>query len=368
MRVLVASWAVLSLTASSSCLSLSSDPTNRNHKGPQPLLRVNRALRATHSRRQVNTLISQGRLSVNYEVVSNPDDRLQPGDVVTLDGTVAPWEESDLPRHRYIKFHKPRGVVCTTDRRVEGNILDALESAEILSNVSDSTAWNDTACVNVTVNTTVQNQSQSHSMSNASTSNRRVYPIGRLDADSVGLILLTSDGSIVNPLLRSDESKTKTKSSKEYHVRTSPRASDDDILELARGVVITAPARRGGLQGVPVTARTLPCVVERMELMENDGEDDAPPLRFVLSEGRNRQIRKMCAQLGLEVIHLHREVFATITLQGCEEPGSWVDMTDAELVRIGAKKGPTREERRSPEERARRKLKKLSKKRKKRFG
>lgn len=310
-------------------------------------LRVNRALRATHSRRQVNKMIDKGRLSVNDVVVSSPDERLKAGDEVRLDGALQVWEEADLPQHRYVKYHKPRGVVCTTDRRVKGNILDALEEAEAGGRNNNTYMYSTNATA-----TSVTNQ-------------RRVYPIGRLDAESVGLILLTSDGSIVNPLLRTCENKAK-----EYHVRTRPKATNSNIRDLKNGVFITSPARRDGVDGVPVTARTLPCLVERIVQKQHNLDDDHDDafLRFVIKEGRNRQIRKMCSEVGLEVTHLHREAFASVSLKGCEEPGSSIDMSDQELIDVGAKKGPTREELRTPEERARRKLKKLNRKRKKKLG
>ena len=317
-------------------------------KKPQGTLRVNRALRCTHSRRETNRFISQGRLSQNGVVVSNPDHLLLSGDTVQLDGNFILWEEKDLPPHRYVKYHKPRGVVCTTDRRVKNNILDAIESTtEAVSNIKDCES------------TVITNYDDKEHLSQST--RRRVYPIGRLDADSTGLILLTSNGEIVNPLLRSGDDK-----SKEYHVTTEPMATNDNIRQLCEGVIITTLARRKG-DVVPITAKTLPCLVK---MRGGEGKiqqgDDATikQLSFVIKEGRNRQIRKMCSTLGLEVTLLHRVKFAGITLDGCEQ-GECVDLTEEELISIGG--GPTREERRSPEERARRKLKKQNKKKGKRI-
>jgi 23S rRNA pseudouridine2604 synthase len=82
-------------------------------------VRVNRALWTTHSRREVNRFIEQGRLSVNGTIVSCPDDRLAPGDQVEKDGVLVDWELS-IP-HVYLKYNKPAGVVCTTDRRIKGS-------------------------------------------------------------------------------------------------------------------------------------------------------------------------------------------------------------------------------------------------------
>ena len=81
--------------------------------------------------------MSQGRLSQNGAVVTNPDHRLSSGDTVQLDGRSILWEEKYLQLHRYLKCHKPRGVVCTTDRHVEHNILDAMKMETILGLSTD---------------------------------------------------------------------------------------------------------------------------------------------------------------------------------------------------------------------------------------
>lgn len=327
-------------------------PTPKTRKAQG--MRVNRALRSTHSRREANRFIHQGRLSRNGAVVTNPDHRLSSGDTVHLDGILILWEEKDLQPHRYLKYHKPRGVVCTTDRRVENNILDEVETT-LGSSMGSSSPL---------LPGSVDDVSASSANGDDDQQSRRIYPIGRLDAESTGLILLTSDGDVVNPLLRSGDDK-----SKEYHVITEPVATDDDIRQLCEGVIITTLARRDGVAAVPVTAKTLPCLVEMGHPGRKHGTDancvnDATlspgELRFVIREGRNRQIRKMCSTLGLEVTSLHRVTFAGITLDGCEGQGECVDLTKDEMITIGG--GPTREERRSPEEKARRKLKKQNKK------
>jgi 23S rRNA pseudouridine2604 synthase len=308
-------WVVAALAASSS-------NTNNN-------LRVNRALRATHSRRETNQFIMDGRLLVNGITATNPNTRLLFGDEVQFDGIMIEWEEGEIEPHRYMKYNKPAGVVCTTDRRVPHNIMDALSGSE------------------------------------TSNSTRRIYPIGRLDADSTGLILLTSNGAIVNPLLRPGERKK----SKQYHVTTSPRASDRNIKDLAGGVVITTLSRvNGGMANV--TARTLPCTVERIQIQSDDDgvtdidiTADSSSLKFVLSEGRNRQIRKMVASMGMEVTKLHRVKFSGVSLAGCDHAGDWAILSEQEELLIGARLAPTRDDLRSPEEKAKRKAKKLAKKR-----
>jgi 16S rRNA U516 pseudouridylate synthase RsuA-like enzyme len=156
---------------------------------------------------------------------------------------------------------------------------------------------------------------------------------------------------------------------------TSPRASDAAVRALAAGVVITTPAHVAGVV-VDVTARTRPCAVTRLlpppeknQQPYVSGDDDSNSntngdgLQFVLEEGRNRQIRRMCDAVGLSVVALHRTTFAGVTLgAGALIPGSCVALTHAEELLVGARVAPTREELRTPEERAERKAKKLSKK------
>ena len=252
-------------------------------------VRVNKALRASHSRRGADRLIASGRVRVNGEIASL-GDVLESGDTVMLDGIQVDWErlnvdvgKRDRERFAYLKLWKRRGVVCTTDLRQRGNIIDDVGP---IPNFED-----------------------------------RIFPIGRLDADSSGLILLTSDGNIVNRLLRASGRKQK-----EYIVTTNMPATRAQIAQLASGVVITTVAQRDG-RSKPLTAPTRPCVVER--------HGGVHQLRFVLEEGRNRQIRRMCDAVGLQVVSLHRTSFAGIDLSGCDSPGEWCFLRGWELDMLG---------------------------------
>ena len=329
------------LVASTTALSTPSSNSGRSRRRP---MRLNRALRTTLSRRQTNRIIADRRMHVNGKIETNPNTRLILGDVVLMDGKAVVWHESQLEQqqpHRYLKFHKPAGVVVTTNLQVPQNIMEAFER--------------------LSGNTTTAVESSNE---------RRVYPIGRLDAESTGLILLTSNGAIVNSLLRTTSSSTqhRRKKSKEYHVTTVPPATDKDIAKLAAGVVITTPARVDGSIS-QVTKRTRPCTVERITLQDTTAAvsssgrtDDGGLLKIVLTQGRNRQIRHMTASLGLRVTSLHRVQFCGVSLAGIDIPGSWAPLTAAEELAIGAR---SRNDQRSPAEKAARKAKKASKKRKK---
>jgi pseudouridine synthase len=172
----------------------------------------------------------------------------------------------------YVKYNKPQGVICTTDQRIKDNIIDAL--------------------------TQKSGYCPKH----------RVYPVGRLDKDSTGLIIITSDGRLPNASLRRDQ-----KQSKIYRVRVDQPLRPDHLEELRSGIVITTVAQRDG-KSKPLTAKTKPCTVTSLSSRD---------VEIILQEGRNRQIRKMMGALGYEVIRLHRVGFGEITLDADMKAGDW---------------------------------------------
>jgi 23S rRNA pseudouridine2604 synthase len=252
-------------------------------------IRLNKVFKSTHSRREADKLISNGRVTINDEIVESMGQRVIPfQDVVKLDGVVIQgWEainavESALETEvfEYIKYWKPLGVTCTTDRSIRGNIIDALEQDGYVSR-------------------------------------NRIYPVGRLDKDTSGLILLTSDGRLPNSVLRGSQKQPKT-----YQVVIDGIIQDNDIQRLREGVVITTQAQRDGKRAPPLTARTLPSIVVRNEPRS---------LSVTIIEGRNRQVRKMFQAVGYTVIKLHRSNFMTLTLDPLRGPGDWAPLSSAEI-------------------------------------
>lgn len=213
------------------------------------------------SRREADRLVAEGRVTINGRVAVL-GDRVTPADVIARDGVALPWGNPPL----YLKFHKPVGVTTTTEPDVPDNIIAYIGHPE------------------------------------------RIFPIGRLDKDSSGLILLTNDGDIVNRILRAEHGHEK-----EYVVSVD-RPFDREFLDrMARGVVIL---------GRP----TLPCTVRRTGPRE---------FRIILTEGRNRQIRRMCRALGYRVTALHRVRVMNVTIEGLA-PGQWRELTEQERERLFA--------------------------------
>lgn len=248
---------------SSSPSSAASDSIASAHASHlhDPRIRINKFFTAQGacSRREADKLIEEGRVTINGRVAAL-GDRVGPRDVITKDGRAVPWGNAPL----YIKFHKPVGVTTTSEPDVKNNIIAYIGHPE------------------------------------------RIFPIGRLDKDSSGLILLTNDGDIVNRVLRVEYAHEK-----EYAVRVD-RPFDQAFLDgMAAGVVIL------GL-------RTRPCRLSRV------GPRD---FRIILTEGRNRQIRRMCQALGYRVDTLHRIRIMNITIDGVR-PGQWKYLTDDERTTL----------------------------------
>jgi 23S rRNA pseudouridine2604 synthase len=211
------------------------------------------------SRREADRLIEAGRVTIN-NVVAKLGDQVSAQDVIARDGQMIPWGQARI----YIKYHKPVGVTTTSEAHVPRNIIREIGHPE------------------------------------------RIFPIGRLDKDSSGLILLTNDGDIVNEILR-----TEFGHEREYEV-TLDRPCDQAVLDrLAEGVVILG-------------SKTKPCRVERL---------GPKRLKMVLTEGRNRQIRRMCRAVGYRVVVLHRVRIMHITLAGLS-PGSWKPLSPHELQEL----------------------------------
>ncbi len=214
------------------------------------------------SRREADRLIGEGRVTVNGQR-GRVGSEVGEGDEVRVDGQTlkARSVTRGQRRHVYIALNKPVGVTCTTEADVKGNIVDFVDHEQ------------------------------------------RIFPIGRLDKDSEGLILLTSNGDIVNAILRAEH-----KLEKEYLVVVNHQVSDDFLRGMSRGVPLNGEL-------------TLPC---------KTGKLGRNGFRIVLVQGLNRQIRLMAAHFGLRVKQLLRVRIGNIKL-GHLKPGQWRNLTGPEL-------------------------------------
>lgn len=207
------------------------------------------------SRREADRALRSGEISIGGRVAVL-GDRVGEHDIVYYKGEPVYREEE----HILIAFHKPRGVVCTTSKKEGVNIVDYIGYP------------------------------------------KRIYPVGRLDKDSTGLILLTNDGDIVNKMMRSANCHEK-----EYVVTVNRTVTDAFVMQMSKGVPI-----------LDTVTRT--CKVWQTGKCE---------FHIVLTQGLNRQIRRMCEALGYRVQTLKRVRIMNILLGNLKE-GAYRDVTDRE--------------------------------------
>ncbi len=212
------------------------------------------------SRREADKFILDERVTING-VVAKMGEKIDPNDDISVDGE----RISKKPNKKiYIILNKPKGIVCTTDSGVEkNNIIDYVNHP------------------------------------------KRIFPIGRLDKTSEGLIFLTNDGDIVNKILRA-----KNKHEKEYHVTVDKPITHEFIKQMSKGVPI-------------LNTVTRPCEIKRIKDYE---------FKIILTQGLNRQIRRMCEYLGCRVKKLKRIRIMNIKL---DIPlGEWRYFNDQEFSEL----------------------------------
>ena len=216
------------------------------------------------SRRKAEAMISQGRVKINGRPVKL-GDKCGFKDIITIDG-----ERLYMPKKKnfvYIMLNKPRGYVTTVSDELDRRcVMDLMTDIE-----------------------------------------ERVYPIGRLDRNSEGLLLFTNDGEFANSIMHPSRHISKT-----YRVTVRPDISDEQLVRLSEGIEIDGK-------------KTLPA-----SIVVKEKEQGRVVLLITIKEGRNRQVRKMCEAVGLEVARLRRISIGPLKL-GMLKPGTWRELTADEL-------------------------------------
>lgn len=217
------------------------------------------------SRRRASKLIKENRVTVNGNI-ADLGYVINDGDEVMIDGQLIQAKENSI----YIMLNKPPGITCTAAPHIEGNIIDFVNYPE------------------------------------------RIFPVGRLDKQSEGLILLTDDGSFVNHLLQGDQNQEK-----EYFVTVDRKITQSFIEDMGNGVEIYNPRKKENVM-------TKKCEVVQISDYE---------FKIILSQGLNRQIRRMCRRFQYTVTRLQRVRMSHLSL-GQLERGTWRHLTEKEIIKL----------------------------------
>ena len=221
-------------------------------------IRLNKFISGTGicSRREADRLIEAGKVTINGSLAEKGTKVLE-GDSIEVEGVPLKNKEKSV----YIAFNKPTGITCTTESKIKDNIIDYINYP------------------------------------------KRIFPIGRLDKASQGLIFLTNDGDIVNKILRAGNNHDK-----EYIVTVDKPITQEFVKKMANGVPI-------------LDTITKKCFVKK---------EDQFTFTIILTQGLNRQIRRMCKYLGYRVVKLKRVRIMNITLEGLPK-GKWRYLTSKEM-------------------------------------
>jgi len=231
------------------------------------------------TRKEAKTALSKGRVQVNGEVCKNGDRKVSVADVVMLDGKNLKAEE-----FLYLMLHKPAGVVSATEDGRDKTVLDLVreQSAADADSVTAGGYF---------------------------LGKKEVFPVGRLDKDTEGLLLLTDDGDLAHKLL-----SPKKHVDKVYYARLDGEVPEDAVERFADGIQVGQDYK------------ALPAKLEILSVKEGVSE-----VTIMLREGKFHQVKRMCHEIGCEVTYLKRISMGALTLDESLKPGECRRLTEAEL-------------------------------------
>lgn len=240
------------------------DITHKGRGQQEDKVRINKYLASlgVASRRAIDSYIISGRISVNGKKVLTPGILVSSRDKISVDGVLLSLEHE--PERIYILLNKPKGYLTTAhDEHGRRNVIDLISLPE------------------------------------------RIFPVGRLDMDTTGVLLLTNDGEWANTLMHPRYEKEKL-----YNALLDEELTQDDLMVISGGIILD---RR----------RTAPCKITY-------SDQDRKLVQITLKEGKNRQIHRMFESKGYQILELTRIGYAGITTRGLK-PGEWRYLTDKEI-------------------------------------
>ena len=218
------------------------------------------------TRSEIKKAVRSGRVSVDGRAVTNPAAKVGPEEVVLFDGTAVTYEP-----YVYYMLHKPAGVISASEDRRERTCVDLIDE----------------------------------------TRRRDLFPVGRLDRDTEGLLLITNDGDLCHRLLTPSRHVDKV-----YYARISGKVTEEDVRGFADGLQVDADFR-----AMPAQLRIL-------------RSDSVSEVEIVIREGKFHQIKRMFRAVGKEVLYLKRLSMGSLTLDPALQPGTWRRLTAEELAEL----------------------------------
>lgn len=263
------------------------------------------------TRKDAKAVLGKGRVTVNGEVCKAGDRKLCDSDAVELDGKTLSAQEEFL----YLMLHKPAGVVSATEDKRDKTVLDVVRECEVCG---QQISEEESGCEQSVGGKTDEKQQE---VSDADLrvfriGNRDIAPVGRLDKDTEGLLLLTDDGELAHRLL-----SPKRHVDKVYYAKVSGRVPEDASERFSEGIMVGQD-----YQAMPAG----------LAVLSYDAETDVSEVHITLREGKFHQVKRMCHEIGCEVQYLKRLSMGSLCLDEGLLPGEARKLTEAEVQKLRA--------------------------------
>lgn len=263
------------------------------------------------TRKDAKAVLGKGRVTVNGEVCKAGDRKLCDSDAVELDGKTLSAQEEFL----YLMLHKPAGVVSATEDKRDKTVLDVVRECEVCG---QQISEEESGCEQSVGGKTDEKQQE---VSDADLrvfriGNRDIAPVGRLDKDTEGLLLLTDDGELAHRLL-----SPKRHVDKVYYAKVSGKVPEDAFERFSEGIMVGQD-----YQAMPAG----------LAVLSYDAETDVSEVHITLREGKFHQVKRMCHEIGCEVQYLKRLSMGSLCLDEGLLPGEARKLTEAEVQKLRA--------------------------------
>lgn len=254
------------------------------------------------TRKDAKAVLGKGRVTVNSEVCKAGDRKLTDTDVVTLDGKALSAQEEFL----YLMLHKPAGVVSATEDKRDKTVLDVVRECEARGKQNDAEERTDEK----------HQKACDAELRKFKIGNREISPVGRLDKDTEGLLFLTDDGELAHRLL-----SPKRHVDKVYYAKVSGRVPEDASERFSEGIMVGQD-----YQAMPAG----------LEVLSYDEASDVSEVQITLREGKFHQVKRMCHEIGCEVLYLKRLSMGSLRLDEGLLSGEARRLTEEEVQKLRA--------------------------------